>query len=220
MMMGNRITIIDYGVGNLYSVRRAVEMSGGEDIRVSADPADIANADRIILPGVGAFEDGMRGLHEHGLIDAIIAHARSGKPLLGICLGMQMLASVSEEFGTHAGLDLIPGEVKAIPRKAVDGKSLKVPFIGWVPIKVENAGVAAHSCLREHSPGAAVYLVHSFHVIPKDPAHLLASYSFGGNAIAAAICKDNITGLQFHPEKSGAAGLAILRSFVGQSPRS
>jgi len=212
--MRNRITIVDYGVGNLYSVWRAVEVSGGEDIRVSAEPEAIASADRVILPGVGAFEDGMRGLRERGLIEPILAYARSGRPLLGICLGMQMLATVSEEFGEHAGLDLIPGEVMAIPRKSATAEPLRVPYIGWAPILIESTEAATRGYLKAHAGNVAVYLVHSFHMIPRDPAHLLASYSFGGHRITAAVCKDNITGFQFHPEKSGAAGLAILKEFV------
>jgi imidazole glycerol-phosphate synthase subunit HisH len=219
-MTGNRITIVDYGVGNLYSVQRAVEVCGGKDICVSSKPEDIENADRVVLPGVGAFEDGMRGLRERGLIAPIIAYGRSGRPLLGICLGMQMLATVSEEFGMYPGLDMIPGVVKAIPRKSTDGEQVKVPFIGWTPIVIENPQVAIGSCLESHPDSAAVYLVHSFQVMPKDPAHLLASYLLGGHRIAAAICKDNITGLQFHPEKSGDVGLAIMRRFVAQPQRS
>jgi glutamine amidotransferase len=212
-MMGSRITIVDYGMGNLYSVRRAVEVSGGKEICVSAKPEDIASADRVILPGVGAFEDGMRGLRERGLVESLIDYVRSGKPLLGICLGMQMFATISEEFGTHAGLDLIPGEVKAIPRKSTEGEALKVPFIGWVPIAVEDPQMAESSCLRDLA-GRAVYLVHSFHMILRDPAHRLASYSFGGNRITAVTRKDNLIGLQFHPEKSGAAGLSIMKNFI------
>jgi imidazole glycerol-phosphate synthase subunit HisH len=215
-MMGNRITIVDYGVGNLYSVRRAVEVSGGKDIRVSDKAEDIASADRLILPGVGAFEDGLRGLQERGLVEPLISAARAGKPLLGICLGMQMLASISEEFGSHAGLNLIPGEVKAIPRKSVDGEPLKVPFIGWAHVRIENERTDEDNYLRELG-NRAVYLVHSFHVVPRDPIHLLASYSYGGNRITAALRKDNITGVQFHPEKSGAAGIAIMRDFVGHT---
>lgn len=214
--MGNRIAIVDYGVGNLYSVRRAVEHCGGEDVLVSADPELILGADRVILPGVGAFEDGMRGLRERGLVEPIVALAHAGKPLLGICLGMQMLATASEEFGQHAGLDLIPGQVVPIPRLASDGRAMKVPFIGWTPIDCDNAQARTGSCLESHPAQAAVYLVHSFHVVPARAEHLLASYHFGGHRVTAAIRKDNITGFQFHPEKSGNVGLAIMRKFVGR----
>ena len=124
--MGARILIVDYGVGNLYSVHRAVEVSGGEGIVISDRADEIAAAERVILPGVGAFADGMAGLRERGLVAPIVAHARAGKPLLGICLGMQMLASASEEFGHHAGLDLIPGEVKPIPRQGSNSKPIAI----------------------------------------------------------------------------------------------
>jgi glutamine amidotransferase len=213
--VGNRVVIIDYGVGNLYSVRRAVEVSGGGDICVSAAAADIASADRVILPGVGAFADGMRGLRQRGLVEPLFATARAGKPLLGICLGMQMLATTSEEFGTHAGLDLIPGEVKAIPRVSTEGAPLKVPFIGWARVDIASAQSGNGGCLHELG-GRAVYLVHSFAVVPLDPANLLASYGYGGNRITAAIRKNNITGVQFHPEKSGDSGLSVLSLFLRQ----
>lgn len=212
--MTKRVTIIDYGIGNLYSVRRAVEVSGGEDIRVSGRPEDIADADKVILPGVGAFEDGMNGLRERGLVQHIIAAAHSGKPLLGICLGMQLLATTSEEFGLHKGLGLIPGEVNAIPKTAVYGERVKVPFIGWAPLIMNERHPMQESCLRDVH-GKAVYLVHSYHLQPSDPTHLLASYSFGGRLITAAVRHGNVTGLQFHPEKSGEVGLKIMREFIG-----
>jgi len=211
--MTKRVTIIDYGIGNLYSVRRAVEVSGGEDIRVSGRPEDIAEADKLILPGVGAFEDGMNGLRERGLVPHIVAAARGGKPLLGICLGMQLLASTSEEFGLHSGLGLIPGEVKPIPRRSVDGEALKVPFIGWSPLILNASHPVEESCLA-NVQGKAVYLVHSYELEPHDPAHLLVSYRFGGHMVTAAVRHANVTGVQFHPEKSGTVGLQIMREFI------
>lgn len=215
--MSNRIVVVDYGVGNLFSVRRAIEVSGGEDIVLSADPDEIAGADRVILPGVGAFEDGMRGLGERGLVEPLKSFAHSGRPLLGICLGMQMLASQSEEFGLHDGLDLIPGRVVAIPRQTTDGGVLKVPSIGWTLITSSNRLAVDASCLAGHADHSAVYLVHSFHVVPTNPEHLLASYDFGGHAITAAIGRGNVIGLQFHPEKSGKVGLDIMRRFIAGS---
>lgn len=212
--MTKRVTIIDYGIGNLYSVRRAVEVSGCEDIRVSGRPEDIAEADKLILPGVGAFEDGMNGLRERGLVPHIVAAARRGKPLFGICLGMQLLATTSEEFGLHYGLGLIPGEVKAIPRRNVDGDALKVPFIGWSPLILNASHPVEESCLA-NAQGKAVYLVHSYELEPHDPAHLLASYRFGGHMVTAAVRHGNVTGVQFHPEKSGTVGLEIMREFIG-----
>lgn len=212
--MAMRVTIIDYGIGNLYSVRRAVEVSGGKDIRVSGRAEDIAEADKVILPGVGAFADGIKGLRERGLVAPLLAAASTGKPLLGICLGMQLLASTSEEFGLHEGLGLIPGEVKAIPRTNLEGEAQKVPFIGWSPLMLNAAHPTQESCLAQ-ADGKAVYLVHSFHLQPYDPSHLLASYTFGGRMITAAVRCGNVTGVQFHPEKSSAVGLQIMRAFIG-----
>lgn len=212
--MRNRIMVVDYGMGNLHSVRRALEVNGAQDIAVSARPDDLDDADRVVLPGVGAFADGMRGLAERGFVGPLRAYARTGRPLLGICLGMQMLATASEEFGVHAGLNLIPGRVVAIPHVATDGRPLKVPFIGWTALVIDNQAAREGSLLQAHAESAAVYLVHSFHVVPADPAHRLASYDFGGHRVTAAIRRENITGFQFHPEKSGAVGLEIVRHFV------
>ena len=212
--MNTSVTVVDYGVGNLYSVRRALEVSGCSNVIVSADPRDIANAERLVLPGVGAFADGMRGLRDGGLVEPLIRYAASGRPLLGICLGMQMLATVSDEFGQHEGLGIIPGRVVAIPHRSSSGAALKVPFIGWTPITPGHAKAYAGSCLEGHADKAAVYLVHSFHVLPDDDSHLLASYDFGGNRISAAIRSGSVTGFQFHPEKSGIVGQDILRTFI------
>lgn len=211
--MKNRVTIIDYGIGNLYSVRRAVEVCGDAEIYISDRPEDIENADKIILPGVGAFQDGMKGLQERGLVPHVLAVARAGKPLLGICLGMQLLSTTSEEFGLHSGLDLIPGEVKPLHRTGIDGAMLKVPFIGWSPLILNANHPTQDSCLNSAS-GKSVYLVHSYQVHPKDHTHVLASYRLGGRTITAAVRNNNITGLQFHPEKSGEVGLKIMRDFL------
>jgi glutamine amidotransferase len=214
--MAKRIVVVDYGVGNLYSVQRALEVSGAEEVVLGSDPQVIGEADGLVLPGVGAFADGMRGLRERGLIEPIKAYAQSGQPLLGICLGMQMLAMASEEFGHHEGLGLIPGEVLAIPHRSTDDQPIKVPFIGWATITPEHPKACEGSVLQSHVASAAVYLVHSFYLNPSDPKHLLATYGFGGYRITAAVRRDNITGLQFHPEKSGRVGLEIMRHFVGQ----
>lgn len=210
--MNKTVTIIDYGVGNLLSVQRALEHCGATTVLAQA-PEDIAVAQRLVLPGVGAFADGMAGLRDRGLIAPIQVYAQSGRPLLGICLGMQMLATGSEEFGSHPGLGIIPGLVKEIPKLSTTGGKLKVPFIGWAPIQSASAETIEHSCLQGLS-GRAAYLVHSFHVVPSDPQHLLATYSFGGHSITAAIRKENVTGLQFHPEKSSHMGLTIMKNFL------
>lgn len=217
-MLNPRVTVVDYGVGNLFSVRRALEQSGATDILVSCDPVDIENADRVVLPGVGAFADGIQGLRERGFAEPICRYAQSGRPLLGICLGMQMFATESEEFGRHAGLNLIPGKVVAIPHEGADGRQLKVPFIGWTSLVGARAALAG-SYLKDTDENGSVYLVHSFHVVPDQEDDVLARYRYGKHEITAAIKRGNITGLQFHPEKSGNVGLQIMANFLAADSR-
>jgi glutamine amidotransferase len=212
--MNKKITVVDYGVGNLFSVRRALESCGGGDIAVSSSAQDIVSADRLVLPGVGAFADGMQGLRQNGLDEAVLEFARSGRPLLGICLGMQMLASESEEFGVHSGLGLIRGKVVAIPTQESDGARLKVPFVGWATLVQNDSADASGSCLKDVGTTDAVYLVHSYQVQAADHSDVLATYQYGDITITAAIKRDNITGLQFHPEKSGKVGMRILANFI------
>jgi glutamine amidotransferase len=208
-----KVTVIDYGIGNLYSVGRALEHCGAE-VAFSDDPAAILATERLVLPGVGAFADGMRGLQERGLVEPIRRYAASGRPLLGICLGMQMLASVSEEFGEHAGLGLIPGRVQPVPALSTDGLPHKIPHIGWSALRPPAGTSWQGSILEETPPGSAVYLVHSYAVVPEDPSHRLADCVYGGHRIAAAIRHGAISGCQFHPEKSGEVGLSILARFL------
>ncbi|MDM4767514.1 imidazole glycerol phosphate synthase subunit HisH [Pelomonas sp. SE-A7] len=210
------VTVIDYGSGNLFSVARALEHVGAE-ARLSHGPAEIEQAERLLLPGVGAFEDGMQGLRERGLIEAIRRYASSGKPLLGICLGMQMLASVGEEFGVHEGLGLIPGRVVPVPAVDLDGSAQKIPHIGWADLSPAAPGAWQDSIFAGTAEGSSVYLVHSFQFRPDDEANRLADCFYGGHRIAAAVRSGRIVGCQFHPEKSGEAGLALLRAFVQQT---
>ena len=209
-----RVVVVDYGTSNLFSVERALQVSGADEVIISNKAADLAFADGLVLPGVGAFADGMQGLRDRGLIGPIGDYARSGQPVLAICLGMQMLSSVSDEFGHHRGLDLIPGKVVAIPRQSSDGKLLKVPFIGWAEVVPVNRQRYAQSILGSCEKKDSVYLVHSFYVQPTNPEHALATYIYGGIQITAAIQADNVVGLQFHPERSGKVGLSIMRNFV------
>lgn len=219
-MTTSKVTILDYGVGNLYSVQRAFEVCGASDICVSSDPDAIRNAERLVLPGVGAFADGMRGLRDRRLDQAICEFANSGRPLLGICLGMQLLATTSEEFGEHAGLNLIPGRVKSIPSKDADGTDLKIPFIGWSHLDCPPNVHWEGSILESLTGKQAVYLVHSFQFTPDSQSNMLGTYQYGGNNVTAAVVKENIVGLQFHPEKSGKIGLSILSKFLKINPSS
>lgn len=215
--MRAQVTVVDYGIGNLYSVRRAFEHSGAE-VTLSSDPAAIAAAPRLVLPGVGAFADGMAGLRELGLVEPLRAYAASGRPLLGICLGMQMLASASEEFGEHEGLGLIPGRVVPVAATTTGGQAHKIPHIGWSAIAPAPGADWRGTPLAGTPAGTAVYLVHSFHVVPDDPAHALADCDYGGHRVTAAIGRGVIFGCQFHPEKSGPQGLRMLAAFLGIAP--
>jgi glutamine amidotransferase len=208
-----RVTVVDYGIGNLYSVRRAIETCGAEVV-LASDAAGVQDAHHLVLPGVGAFLDGMRGLRERGLVEPVRRHAEAGRPLLGICLGMQMLASVSEEFGEHEGLGLIPGRVVAVPAQDVDGRPHKIPHIGWSALSPADGASWNGTLLEDTVDGTAVYLVHSFHVRVENPRHMLAVCRHGGHAVTAAIRRDNVQGCQFHPEKSGPEGLRMLSAFI------
>jgi imidazole glycerol-phosphate synthase subunit HisH len=206
------VTVVDYGRGNLFSVRQAFEACGA-DVRLADSPSAIENADRLVLPGVGAFGDGMAALRERSLIEPIKDFAESGRPFLGICLGMQLLLDVGEEFGVHHGLSLIPGKVTAIPSTGSDGVPHKIPHIGWNTLHSQDRPFTG-TVLHGLSEGTMVYFVHSFMAVPDQSVFLLANCDYNGRSIAAVIQKDSVVGCQFHPEKSGKAGLQILRNFV------
>jgi len=208
------VVVVDYGMGNLKSVQRGLEKVGA-NVVISSEPEKISTADRLLLPGVGGFKEGMAELARQGMTDAIHAFVKSGKPLLGICLGMQMLLDSSEEHGEYAGLGLIPGHVIAIPQFEGGQVQRKIPHIGWSNlIKHEGHADWINTCLSQVLIDDYFYFVHSFMAKPLDNEHYLAVSNYEGLEITAAIHKDNVTGLQFHPEKSGEAGLKILKSFV------
>ncbi len=199
------IAIIDYGVGNLFSL---VSSFGyiGEEAKLTSDIDEIMAADRIILPGVGAFEDAARKLRESGLDTVVIAAAKAGKPLLGICLGMQMLFERSYEYGEHEGLGLIGGSVK--PIRDVTPAQLKIPQIGWNSLRFHGERSPLFKYIKE---GDFVYFVHSYYGADCEDS-LIASTEYG-TQITAAVAKGNVYGTQFHPEKSGEVGLSILKAF-------
>lgn len=210
-----RCVIIDYGVGNLLSVQRAVEECGAEAI-MSSEPDVMARADRIILPGVGAFVNGMRALESLGLVEVIKVLAADGLPLLGICLGMQLLLDEGEEHGVTKGLGIIPGRVVPVPNANSDGSPLKTPHIGWNSLVLAADATWNGTILQNLTPGDAVYFVHSFMAEPEDPETRIADCVYGGNKITAVIGRGNTVACQFHPEKSGEIGLRILSNFIWQ----
>jgi imidazole glycerol-phosphate synthase subunit HisH len=210
------VTVIDYGVGNLLSVQRGLEHCGAKVI-LTADPAKILTAKRVVLPGVGAFTNAMQALGNLGLVSVIRELAERKIPLLGICLGMQLLLEESDEFGVTVGLGLIPGRVIAVPDRTLSGVAQKTPHIGWSALQASHeTGGWQKTVLQDNDPGEAVYFVHSFMAVPTDPMHRIADCMYGGHSIAAMIRRDHIMGCQFHPEKSGEVGLKILRRFMLQ----
>ena len=198
------IAIIDYGVGNLFSLRSSLNKIGADTV-VTADPAVIANADKLILPGVGAFADAAKKLRDSGLDKVIKAEAAAGKPIMGICLGMQMLFEKSYEYGEHEGLGLLKGSV--VPMEGSIPANLKIPHIGWNALKFEKES----KLFKYIKEGDCVYFVHSFYASGCEDS-LIATAEYGKD-LTAAVAKDNVMGCQFHPEKSGDVGLNILRAF-------
>ena len=196
------VGIIDYGVGNLFSLQSSFKAIG-EDAFVSGDARELSKADRLVLPGVGAFEDAANKLRASGLDDFVRAQAAAGKPLLGICLGMQMLFEKSFEYGEHEGLGLLKGQV--VPMEGKLPGDLKIPHMGWNALEVKSGK------LLKNVDGECVYFVHSFFAEGCEDS--LAAVTEYGIPITAAVEKGNIFGCQFHPEKSGNVGLAILRTF-------
>lgn len=214
--MSQVVHVVDYGIGNLYSVARAIEKAGGT-AQLTSDPTLLTSAERIILPGVGAFKPCIDTLRESGLAEAVVAFARSGRPFLGICVGMQALFDYSLEFGRHEGLGLIPGHVAPIPGQDESG-SRKVPHIGWSPLLLpaERNGWAG-SLLADQQPGrSSAYFVHSYSCLPRRAEHRLAEVNYADYPICAAVQSGNIVGCQFHPEKSGEVGLRILSAFLAR----
>ena len=215
--MALTVALIDYGSGNLRSAEKALARAAadgatGHDIIVTADPARVAEAERIVLPGVGAFADCMKGVSSiPGMIQALEDSVlKRGVPFLGICVGMQLLAEVGREHGDHKGLGWIPGDVV---RLEPDDPHLKVPHMGWNALSL----LQPHALFEGMADETDVYFVHSYYIRPKNPAHILAATEYAGS-IPAVVGRDNIAGTQFHPEKSQAEGLAFLTRFLKWRP--
>jgi len=210
-----QIAIVDYGAGNLRSAEKALAAAAGDSARVvvTADPDSVRGADRVVLPGVGAFADCKRGLDSlPGMIEALEdAVLKQGKPFLGICVGMQLMASIGVEFGTHEGLDWIKGKVVALDPA---DRSLRIPQMGWNDLRLKDV---RHPALAGTRTGDHAYFVHSYHFIAERPEDVLATVDYGG-AVTAIIGRDNLLGVQFHPEKSQQIGLNLLASFLKWIP--
>jgi glutamine amidotransferase len=210
------IAIIDYGMGNLRSVQKGFERMGREAV-VTSDAKTILSAGKVVLPGVGAFPDCMRNLEQYGLIDAVHKTISSGKPFLGICLGLQLLFTESDEFGISKGLDIIKGRVIRFKGPAFNTgfssgfETFKVPHMGWNSISIKRRAPA----LQDVPDNSYVYFVHSYHVVPENKDIIATTTPYGVEFISS-IWKDNIFATQFHPEKSQALGLAILKRFGEQ----
>jgi len=199
------ITIIDSGICNIGSVLTALDRVGARYI-VTTEPAHVNSASALLLPGVGAFADGMEALRRNSLVEPIRAHAVAGKPLLGVCLGMQLLADGSDEFGTHEGLGLVPGWVRRLPSVP----SLRVPNIGWCDMQVTNST----KLFAGSEANTSFYFVHSYAMECDDLDNIVGSIDFGDHKVTAACQRGNIFGAQFHPEKSQDAGLAVIANFA------
>jgi glutamine amidotransferase len=202
------IAIIDYGMGNLRSVQKGFEKLGFT-ATVTADPRVVLDAEKVVLPGVGAFPDCIRNLEEGGFVEPILRVIKEGRPFLGICLGLQLLFTESEEFGLHRGLDVIPGRVVRFPEGMTEnGEGLKVPHMGWNQLSFKRRPPVFEGL----SDGDNFYFVHSYYVQPEDES-MVATITTYGIDFCSAIWKDNIVATQFHPEKSQEKGLAILKNF-------
>jgi glutamine amidotransferase len=213
-MPSPEVVVVDYGMGNLLSVRRGLE-SCGANVTVTSDADAIAAATRVVLPGVGAFANGMAELERGALDEAVKAVAARGTPLFGICLGMQMLFDTSEEFEQAHGLGLIRGRVVSVPSTDAEGRPQKIPHIGWSTlVRADGRADWSGTPLDAVHPGDAFYFVHSFMAAPMDARDRIAHCLYGGMPVTAAIGRDNVFGCQFHPEKSGPLGLAVLKRYL------
>lgn len=197
--------VVDLGISNIGSVIRAFQRLGCQ-VKVLSDAGAVAETQGIVLPGVGAFGDGMAALRAQGLVEPLREAVRAGKPLLGFCLGMQLLADHSEEYGNHEGLGLIPGKVVRLK----PGQRERVPNIGWCDVTPHDGARLFHGV----GSGTSFYFVHSYHLQCADPGHVAATIAFGSTSVTVAVEHGNVFGLQCHPEKSQDAGLAILDSFI------
>jgi glutamine amidotransferase len=210
-----KISLLDYGLCNMLNVARALEYAGAS-VKVIDDPNEVLAAERLVVPGVGAFSQCMRAVTDLGHGEAICEFVKSGRPMLGICVGMQMLFEASDEFGETPGLAILPGRVRVIPGTTTSGISQRVPHIGWNRLIARQAGGTWDKTLLAPFVGTepAVYFVHSFAAQPANDHDRLADCDYGGHRISAMVKRDNVTATQFHPERSGPIGLRMLEEFL------
>ena len=213
-MKNKELTIIDYGLGNLLSLKRAFEFLGAKVV-ITNEPKLIAKSPRVVLPGVGAFGTAMNFIKDLKIEESLISIAKKEIPFLGICLGMQLLFTESKEFKITKGLNLMEGKVIPIPTNSVEGKRLTLPHIGWNSLlPSNNIGNWKDTILEDNNFNDEVYFVHSFMAKPNQSETKIAECIYGGHKITAVVKKNNIVGCQFHPEKSGEIGLKILKNFI------
>ena len=207
-----QVCILDYGLGNLFSVERALRFLGVTDIKIGSSAEDLLSPDLLIIPGVGAFGEGMKELRKRNLISAVSAYRESGRPILGICLGMQLLFSESEEFGLHEGLNLIHGKVISFAHAGLTMGKNKIPHYGWTKIALNRE--SDHRVNMGMQDGMSFYFVHSFVCVPEDSRNVFAYSRYGDCCFASMVKRENIYGCQFHPEKSGKTGLLFINELL------
>ena len=208
-----QVAIVDYGLGNLFSINQACEYFGLTPV-ITSEPEVIADSDALILPGVGAFGDAMNYLRKNFLIEPLLNFAKTGKPFLGICLGMQLLFTESEEFGNHKGLNLIDGKILKFPQKNKNGEVNRIPQISWNQIFLNSTVTWNKSPLKDLEDGDYMYFVHSYYAEPTKLNSILSFTDFGGIRYASSTIYENIIGMQFHPEKSGTHGLKVYKRWM------
>lgn len=212
-MKSRTVTIVDFGMGNILSVKNSLEFHDAQ-VKITSDPMEVLDADSIVLPGVGAFPAAMKNLERLNLTDAIKDYARKERPLLAICLGMQLLMDTSEEYGLTNGLGLISGRVQKIP-STLKGSGEKIPRVGWREITIPKERESWQgSILSDCSNASSMYFVHSYMVSPIEKRDVLAISQMNEFEVCAAIKRNNLTGVQFHPEKSGKNGLKLTQAFL------
>lgn len=213
--MTPNITILDYGMCNLLNVARAFEHVGA-NVTITDSVREASEAERLVVPGVGAFKDSIAEVRRRGFDQLIRDYTSSGRPFLGICVGMQMLFDGSEEFGDYEGLGILPGRVRSVPNLTVDGQAQRVPHIGWNSLVQSAAGRSWEGTLLAplEPAKAAVYFVHSFAAVPEQDSDRLADCVYGGHRVCAAVQRGNVMATQFHPERSAELGLKVVRHFL------